>query len=184
MVRLPIAAAISREELMSKKVRLIELNTKEKALLVTVDLFSLRSENLKIEDEANELRELTKTSGLEILDQVICHYDKPSPSLFIGKGKAEELGFIAREQGIDVAVFSVDLSGTQQRNLEQIIGCKTIDRTQLILDIFAQHARSPEGKMQVELAQYQYLLPRLAGKWRHLERLGAGRREDQRSCFP
>ena len=159
---------------MSKKVRLIELNTKEKALLVTVDLFSLRSENLKIEDEANELRELTKTSGLEILDQVICHYDKPSPSLFIGKGKAEELGFIAREQGIDVAVFSVDLSGTQQRNLEQIIGCKTIDRTQLILDIFAQHARSPEGKMQVELAQLEYLLPRLTGKGIMLSRLGGG----------
>ena len=153
---------------------MIELNTKEKALLVTVDLFSLRSENLKIEDEANELRELTKTSGLEILDQVICHYDKPSPSLFIGKGKAEELGFIAREQGIDVAVFSVDLSGTQQRNLEQIIGCKTIDRTQLILDIFAQHARSPEGKMQVELAQLEYLLPRLTGKGIMLSRLGGG----------
>lgn len=159
---------------MTKETKMIELNLKEKALLVTVDVLSLRSKNLKIEHEANELRELTKTSGLEILDEVTCHYDKPSPSLFIGKGKAEELGFIAREQGIDAAVFSVDLSGTQQRNLEEIIGCKTIDRTQLILDIFALHAQSPEGKMQVELAQLEYLLPRLTGKGIMLSRLGGG----------
>ncbi len=159
---------------MSKKTKLIELNPREKALLVVVDLFSLRSENLKIEDEANELRELAKTSGLGILDEVICHYDKPSPNLFIGKGKAQELGFIVREQGIAVAVFSVDLSGTQQRNLEALIGCKTIDRTQLILDIFAQHAKSPEGKTQVELAQLEYLLPRLTGKGIMLSRLGGG----------
>lgn len=159
---------------MSRKTKLIELNPQEKALLVVIDVFSLRSENLKIEDEANELRELAKTSRLEILDEVVCHYDKPSPSLFIGKGKAQELGFIAREQGIDVAVFSVDLSGTQQRNLEALIGCKTIDRTQLILDIFAQHAKSPEGKTQVELAQLEYLFPRLAGKGIMLSRLGGG----------
>ena len=159
---------------MTKETKMIELNPKEKALLVTVDVFALRSKNLKIEDQADELRELSKTSRLEILDELICHYDKPSPGLFIGKGKAEELGFIAREQGIDAAVFSVDLSGTQQRNLEQIIGCKTIDRTQLILDIFAQHAQSPEGKMQVELAQLEYLLPRLTGKGIMLSQLGGG----------
>ncbi|HAH19946.1 MAG: GTPase HflX [Omnitrophica WOR_2 bacterium GWF2_43_52] len=153
---------------------MIELFEKEKALLVTVDVFSLRSQGMKIEDEKQELRELVKTAGLEIVDEVICHYDKPSPSLFIGSGKAAELNLVAAQLRIDVVVFSVDLSGTQARNLEEKLGCKVIDRTQLILDIFALHAKSPEGKMQVELAQLEYLLPRLTGKGTMLSRLGGG----------
>lgn len=153
---------------------MIELNKKEKALLVTVDVFSLRQKGLKVQDEADELRELSKTSGVEVIDEMICHYDKPSPNLFIASGKANELGFEVSENDIDAAIFSVDLSGTQQRNLEEKLGCKVIDRTQLILDIFAQHAKSPEGKMQVELAQLEYLLPRLTGKGIALSRLGGG----------
>ncbi len=159
---------------MAKETGMIELFGKEKALLVTADIFSLRTKGWKVEDEAEELRELAKTSGLEILDEKTCHYDNPSPSLFIGKGKAQELGLVAQELKADVVIFSRDLSGTQQRNLESEIGCKVIDRTQLILDIFSLHAKSPEGKMQVELAQLEYLLPRLTGKGIMLSRLGGG----------
>ena len=153
---------------------MIELNQREAALLVNVDVFAYRTKGMKVEDEKEELRELAKTSGVEIIQEVVCHYDKPTPNLFIGSGKARELGLLVSELNTDVALFSVDLSGIQQRNLEDILGCKVIDRTQLILDIFAQHARSPEGRMQVELAQLQYLLPRLTGKGVMLSRLGGG----------
>jgi GTP-binding protein HflX len=157
---------------MSKE--MIELSKKERALLVTVDIFTMRAKGITPRDEADELKELVKTSGLEIADEALCHYDKPSPNLFIGKGKAGELGVKAQEAKVDTVIFSVDLSGTQQRNLEDELGRKVIDRTQLILDIFAQHAKSPEGKMQVELAQLEYLLPRLSGKGIMLSRLGGG----------
>ena len=159
---------------MPRETRMIELREKEKALLVTADIFSMRTKGFSVEDEASELRELAKTSGADIIEEVVCHYDKPSPNLFIGKGKAAELNLLAEEHGINVVIFSYDLSGTQQRNLEEEIGCKVIDRTQIILDIFAQHAKGPEGKMQVELAQLEYLLPRLTGKGIMLSRLGAG----------
>ncbi len=153
---------------------MIELNRKEKALLITVDIFSQRTKGISIDDQANELRELTKTAGLEITREETCRLDKPSPSLFIGAGKAWEFCQIVSEHNIDAAIFSTDLSPTQARNLEEKLGCKIIDRTQLILDIFAQHARSPEGKTQVELAQLEYLLPRLTGKGVMLSRMGGG----------
>jgi len=123
---------------------------------------------------AEELEELTKTSGAVIVDNITSNCDKPTPDLLIGKGKAEEIALLAEEEEVDTVIFSHDLSGTQQRNLEDVIGKKTIDRTQLILDIFARHAKSPEGKMQVELAQLQYLMPRLVGKGVILSRLGGG----------
>lgn len=153
---------------------MIELNQKEKAFLVTVDVFAFRDKALKIEEEARELKELAMTSGVEVIEELTCHYDSPAPNLFIGKGKAKELSLIAAEHNVDVVIFSVDLSGTQQRNLEEAIGRKVIDRTQLILDIFSRHAKSPEGKTQVELAQLEYLLPRLTGKGIMLSRLGGG----------
>src|SRR3989338_720490 len=145
----------------------------EKALLVTIKLKS-EADNWKIEDIALELEELVFTSGAEVVDNITCLSEKPTANFFIGSGKAEELAFLCQEQDIDTVVFSHNLSGTQQRNLEETIGKKTIDRTQLILDIFARHAKSPEGKMQVELAQLQYLLPRLIGKGIILSRLGGG----------
>lgn len=153
---------------------MIELNEKERALLVTVDIFSLRVKGMKAEDTADELRELAKTAGVEVCCEETCHYDKPAPNYYIGKGKVEELALLAQEEGMGVVIFSCGLSGTQQRNLEEVIKCKVIDRTQLILDIFALHAKSPEGKMQVELAQLEYLLPRLVGKGIMLSRLGGG----------
>ncbi|MCM8800601.1 MAG: GTPase HflX [Candidatus Omnitrophica bacterium] len=145
----------------------------ERALLVTVKL-KTKDDNWPVEDIAEELEQLATTSGVEIVDNITCLCQKITPNLFIGKGKSEEISFICKEYNIDTVIFSCDLSGTQQRNLEEIIGKKTIDRTQLILDIFALHAKSPEGKMQVELAQLQYLMPRLVGKGIILSRLGGG----------
>lgn len=145
----------------------------EKALLVTIKLDS-EKDNWRIEDIALELEELAATSGAEVVDNISCLRDKPTPNLFIGKGKVQEIAILSQEENIDTVIFSQDLSGTHQRNLEEIIGKKTIDRTQLILDIFARHAKTPEGKMQVELAQLQYLMPRLVGKGIMLSRLGGG----------
>jgi GTPase len=145
----------------------------EKALLVIVKLKS-KDARLALEDDARELEELAKACHLEVVDHLTCIYDHPTANLLIGKGKAEEIALLAQEEEIDAIVFSHDLTGTQQRNLEAIIQKKTIDRTQLILDIFARRAKSPEGKMQVELAQLQYLLPRLIGKGLILSRLGGG----------
>ena len=145
----------------------------ERALLVTIKLNS-EKDNWPIEDVAVELEDLVSTSGAEVVDNITCVRDRPTPDLFIGKGKAEEIALLSQEEGVDTVIFSHDLSGTHQRNLEEVIGKKTIDRTQLILDIFARHAKSPEGKMQVELAQLQYLMPRLVGKGIMLSRLGGG----------
>ena len=142
-------------------------------MLVTIKLDS-EKDNWEIEDIAHELEELTATSGAGVIDNIICLRDKPTPNLFIGKGKTEEIAALCQEEAANTVIFSRDLSGTQQRNLEEIIGKKIIDRTQLILDIFARHAKSPEGKMQVELAQLQYLMPRLVGKGIVLSRLGGG----------
>ena len=145
----------------------------EKTLLVTIKLKSER-DNWRIEDMAEELEELTATCGAQVTDNIGCICDRPTPNFFIGRGKTKEIAILSQEQGVDTIIFSRDLSGTQQRNLEEVIGKKTIDRTQLILDIFARHAKSPEGKMQVELAQLQYLMPRLVGKGIILSRLGGG----------
>jgi GTP-binding protein HflX len=145
----------------------------ERALLVTIK-FDSEKDSWQISDTATELEELASTCGAEAVDNIFCLRDKPTPNLFIGKGKVEELAYIAQEEDVNTVIFSHDLSGTQQRNLEEMINKKTIDRTQLILDIFARHAKSPEGKMQVELAQLQYLMPRLVGKGIILSRLGGG----------
>lgn len=145
----------------------------EKALLVTIELKQDKGA-LRIEDSAQELEELVSACGVEVVDNISCFLDKSTPNLLVGKGKAEELGLLAQEELADTVIFSHDLSGTQQRNLEEVIGKKTIDRTQLILDIFSRRAKSPEGKIQVELAQLQYLMPRLIGKGIILSRLGGG----------
>ena len=152
--------------------KLVKTSTTEKALLVVVDW--IHRDDWTDEDSLIELVELVKTTHTEVKEKVVCRLDRPNSAYFIGKGKVEEIVQISRVNDIDVVVFSEDLSGTQQRNLEEIIKIKTIDRTQLILDIFSQHAKSPEGNLQVELAQLEYLLPRLAGKGIVLSRLGGG----------
>lgn len=145
----------------------------EKCLLVIIELRSDKDMWPK-QDVLREMEELVKSIKAEAVDTIFCVRDRPTPDLFIGKGKAEEIAITCDDQEIDTVVFSQDLSGTQQRNLEEILGKKTIDRTQLILDIFSHHAHSPEGNMQVELAQLEYLLPRLVGKGIILSRLGGG----------
>jgi GTP-binding protein HflX len=145
----------------------------ERALLVTIKLKS-EKDSWPIEDSARELEELTRSSGAQVLANISCVLDRPAADFFIGKGKAEEIASLSYEEDAEVVIFSHDLSGTQQRNLEAIINRKTIDRTQLILDIFARHAKTPEGNTQVELAQLQYLMPRLIGKGILLSRLGGG----------
>lgn len=145
----------------------------EKALLVSVQLKTDKG-HWRIEDISAELEELALSTSVEVVENIICICEKATANYLIGKGKVEEISLIANEERVDTVIFSHDLSGTQQRNLEKAIGKKTIDRTQLILDIFCRRARSPEGKMQVELAQLQYLLPRLSGKGIMLSNLGAG----------
>ncbi len=145
----------------------------EKAALVIVDFYKGR-DDWSTEDALEELKTLVVSSGASCELEFLCKRDTPAPNYFIGKGKVEELALLCEENDIDVVVFNDDLSGTQQRNLEQILDIKTIDRTQLILDIFAQRAMSLEGKLQVELAQLEYLLPRLTGMGIILSRLGGG----------
>ncbi|MGD9014495.1 MAG: GTPase HflX [Candidatus Omnitrophota bacterium] len=145
----------------------------ERCLLVTIELKTAKN-SWPRQDVARELEELVKTANGQAIEQIFCLRDNPTPDLFIGKGKVEEIALLCQDEDIDTVVFSHDLSGTQQRNLEEILGKKTIDRTQLILDIFSHHAHSPEGNMQVELAQLEYLLPRLVGKGIMLSRLGGG----------
>jgi GTP-binding protein HflX len=121
-----------------------------------------------------ELRELAKASCLNVKKELSIERDRPTASHLIGRGQGEMIHRHCHEDAIDVVVMGCDLSYPQQRNLEELIGVKVIDRTQLILDIFAQRARSKEGRIQVELAQLEYLLPRLAGKGILLSRLGGG----------
>ena len=121
-----------------------------------------------------ELRELAASAGARILESVIQSRPAPEAATLIGQGKVEELAAAAASQDADVVIFDQDLSPTQQRNLEKALATKVIDRTQLILDIFASRARTREGRLQVELAQLNYLLPRLAGRGVEMSRLGGG----------
>ncbi len=147
----------------------------EKALLITVEFFDKKyKDTWRLDDINFELRELVRSAGLQVVDLVECFKDKPVAGHYIGKGKAEEISSICKDKGADVVIFGDDLTSSQQQNLEESIGVKVIDRTQLILDIFARRAHSTEGKVQVELAQLEYLLPRLKGKGIMLSRLGGG----------
>lgn len=121
-----------------------------------------------------ELALLAKTAGAEVVGTLTQRMDRTSSSHLLGKGKLEELLALKDEMGYDLVVFDEELSPAQQRNLDRALGVKVLDRTALILDIFAKRAQTHEGRLQVELAQNEYLLPRLAGLWPHLERLGGG----------
>lgn len=125
-------------------------------------------------DSLEELSHLAKTAGANVVGMVTQKLDAPSAAYFIGKGKIEELIKLKDQTQYDTVIFDDELSPRQQRNLEEVLGVKVIDRPALILHIFARRARTHEGKLQVELAQYEYLLPRLIGRWSHLERLGGG----------
>lgn len=145
---------------------------RERAILVALELPGPNPWG--IEDQLTELRLLADTAGTDVCAVNSPKRTKPAPTYFIGKGKAEELREIAEEKEADLVIFNDDLRPVQQRNLEELIQRRVIDRTKLILDIFAQRARSREGKLQVELAQLEYLLPRLTGRGIELSRLGGG----------
>ncbi len=121
-----------------------------------------------------EFRELVLSAGAEIAGEVTQRRPKPDPATLIGSGKVEELAGVAASTDASVVIFDHDLSPTQLRNLEERLPCRVLDRTQLILDIFARHARTREGQLQVELAQLEYLLPRLAGRGKSMSQLGGG----------
>jgi GTP-binding protein HflX len=145
----------------------------ERALLVGVGGKS-SNHDWSVIDSLEELAHLTKTAGANVVGTLTQKLDSPSPTYYIGKGKIEELINLKEQTQYDTVIFDDELSPRQQRNLEEVLGVKVIDRSALILHIFARKARTHEGKLQVELAQHQYLLPRLVGQWRHLERLGGG----------
>ena len=126
------------------------------------------------DDELAEVRELARTAGVEPVGAVVQHRARPAQRTYVGKGKLEELKQRYREAGAESLLVDDELDPAQQRFLENALDTRVIDRTQLILDIFAQHATSAEGKLQVELAQLEYNLPRMRGMWQHLERLGGG----------
>ncbi|MDT0691165.1 GTPase HflX [Salegentibacter sp. F188] len=128
----------------------------------------------KLEEYLDELEFLTYTAGGEVLKRFTQKMDKPNPKTFIGSGKMNDVKEFVDENEIGTAIFDDELSPAQQKNIEKILKCKVLDRTNLILDIFAQRAQTSYARTQVELAQYEYLLPRLAGMWTHLERQRGG----------
>ncbi|UCD22895.1 MAG: GTPase HflX [Chloroflexota bacterium] len=148
--------------------------TVERAFLVGVGSKTVDNRTWSVKDSLQELSYLTKTAGADVVGMLTQNLDAPSPAYYIGKGKIEGLVNLKEQTPYDTVIFDDELSPRQQRNLEDILGVKVIDRSALILHIFARKARTHEGKLQVELAQHQYLLPRLVGQWQHLERLGGG----------
>jgi len=128
----------------------------------------------ELSPEAAECKELAEDAGARVLDVIVQRRDHPDPATLVGKGKLEEIAAIANTRRADLIIFEQDLSPSQLRELESALPCRVIDRTQLILDIFASHARTREGQLQVELAQLEYLLPRLAGRGRAMSQLGGG----------
>jgi GTP-binding protein HflX len=139
-----------------------------------VGVYFNRRGRVQAEESLAELEALAEAAGAVVVERILQERPAPDPALFVGRGKAEELRRLVEVHSLDLWVFDEELTPGQQRNLENATGCKILDRTQLILDIFGRRARTREGKLQVELAQLNYLLPRLAGKGTMLSRLGGG----------
>jgi len=144
----------------------------EKAVLIGI--ITKEQGHDKLKEYLDELEFLTYTAGGEVIKRFSQNMDKANPKTFIGSGKMNEVKEFVDENEIGTAIFDDELSPAQQKNIEKILKCKVLDRTTLILDIFAQRAQTSYARTQVELAQYEYLLPRLAGMWTHLERQRGG----------
>jgi len=152
---------------------MIETNRQqERAILVGI-LYPKQEES-EVKEYLEELAFLTETAGAEPVKSFIQKLDTPNPRTFVGAGKIEEIAAFVEENKIDIAIFDDELSPSQLRNIEKELGCRILDRTNLILDIFAGRAHTSYARTQVELAQYQYLLPRLTRMWTHLERQRGG----------
>lgn len=141
---------------------------------VLVGLVHRYQTETQLQEYLHELAFLAETAGAVTEKVFFQKLPKPDSRTFVGKGKLEEIRLYVQEKGIQLAIFDDELTGSQIINIEKAIGIKTIDRSDLILDIFARRAKTAQAKVQVELAQYQYLLPRLKGMWQHLERQGGG----------
>ena len=148
------------------------MQPEEKAVLVA--LMQPDQSERQVKEYLDELSFLAETAGAVTVKQFMQKLDHPDPKTFIGKGKLEEIRNYVEGKDIRVVIFDDELSGSQITNIEKVLDVKTIDRSDLILDIFARRAKTAQARLQVELAQYQYLLPRLRGMWKHLERLGGG----------
>ncbi|WKZ48588.1 MAG: GTPase HflX [Anaerolineales bacterium] len=160
---------------MSKRIPQPTTPPHEKAFLVGVDLYQ-RKTFLSLDDSLAELALLADTSGLDVAGELTQKLDRPHVKTYIGPGKVDELKMLVEETLSQVVIFDDELSPRHQRELQEALGrnVRVLDRTALILDIFAQHAHTKEGMLQVELAQYEYYLPRLTGQWTHLERQAGG----------
>jgi GTP-binding protein HflX len=137
-------------------------------------VLAVLAQGADVDDELAEVKELARTAGVEPVGAVVQRRARPAQRTYVGKGKLDELKRLFAESGADSVIVDDELDPAQQRYLENTLNARIVDRTQLILDIFAQHAVSAEGKLQVELAQLEYNLPRMRGLWQHLERLGGG----------
>lgn len=152
---------------------MIELEApREKAILVGAPLKAMPPE--LTEEHLEELRRLVDTAGAEVVGTLVQRLDSPHPKFFIGEGKAEELRDQVKEAGATLVILDEELSPAQGKNLEELLGTRVMDRAEVILDIFATRARTSEAKVQVELAQLQYMLPRLTRMWAHLSRVRGG----------
>jgi GTP-binding protein HflX len=160
---------------MTKKMPLSTSAPRERAYLVGVEVFG-QAQIMTLEDSMLELALLCETAGLEVVGELTQKLSHPNPETLIGSGKVEELKALAEDSLSQVIVFDNELSPRHQRELEKHVGdnVRILDRTAIILDIFAQHAHTSEGQLQVRLAQYEYYLPRLTGQWTHLERQAGG----------
>jgi GTPase len=148
------------------------INLEERAVLVGVMQKDQKEHEVK--EYLEELAFLAETAGAVAVKRFMQKLPHPDTRTFVGKGKLEEIKNYVNDKDIDVLIFDDELTGAQINNIEKEVGIKTIDRSDLILDIFARRAKTAQAKAQVELAQYQYILPRLRGMWKHLERLGGG----------
>jgi GTP-binding protein HflX len=153
---------------------MIEPKNTDYETAVLIGIVNQYQDEEKSKEYLDELEFLTYTAGGEVLKRFQQKLDKPNPKTFIGTGKIEQVREFVKENEVGTAIFDDELSPAQQKNIEKILKCKVVDRTYLILDIFAQRAQTSYARTQVELAQYEYLLPRLAGLWTHLERQRGG----------
>jgi GTP-binding protein HflX len=148
------------------------IQNEERAVLI--GLVHKQQNEEQVKEYLGELAFLAETAGAETVKTFIQKLPKADSRTFVGKGKLEEIRDYVKAKGVNLAIFDDELTGAQINNITEAIGIKTIDRSDLILDIFARRAKTAQAKVQVELAQYQYILPRLRGMWKHLERLGGG----------
>ena len=153
---------------------MLEKETKKIEKTVIVGIITQKQDEEKLNEYLDELSFLTYTAGGEVVKRFFQKMERPNPKTFVGTGKIDEINHFVIENDISTVIFDDELSPSQQKNISRIIACKILDRTHLILDIFAQRAETSYARTQVELAQCQYLLPRLSGMWTHLERQKGG----------